>query len=139
MRTGTGETYTGSKGSEFTTLRIHTTMFDRIADVDWNVLGQRVFVDPARSAITYMTPSLTHGAYSRAVDTVAAYLAKALGVVSAPLGDTRRRPPGENKNFDAEPDAFFWRIDRRSLCRGGLGRYLLRRSVCGKYTSRPCR
>ena len=108
MKTVTGETVTGSMGSEFTILRIHPKVFDQFAQVDWNVLGRRVFVDPARNIISYMTPSLTHGAYSRAVDAVAVSFAKALGLVSAPLGDSRWRPPGADKNIGAEPDACFY-------------------------------
>ncbi len=111
---------TGSMGSRFTLYRFVPEEIPRLAKLDWNSIGRRVFIDAAHGLIALMSPSPEHEEYARGIDRTVQDLCRALGLRIATLGSTRWRRPEDPENSGAEPDACFYMgraAERRELAR----------------------
>lgn len=115
------EHYTGSMGSRYTVYRFVPEEIAQLAKLDWNVIGQGVFIDPAGGSITLMSPSPEHEKYARGVDLTVRGVCRALGVPVVALGSMRWRCPEDPERSGAEPDACFYlglSAERRDAARG---------------------
>lgn len=111
---------TGSMGSRFTLYRFIPEEIPRLAQLDWNVIGRRVFIDPVRGLIALMSPSPEHEEYARGIDRTVQDMCRAMGLRIVTLGSTRWRRPDDPENSGAEPDACFYlgmAAERRDIAR----------------------
>ncbi|MCY3753410.1 MAG: Uma2 family endonuclease [Alphaproteobacteria bacterium] len=111
---------TGSMGSRFTLYRFVPEEIPRLAKLDWNAIGRRVFIDPVRGMIALMSPSPEHEEYTRGIDRTVQDMCRALGLRIVTLGSTRWRRPDDPENSGAEPDACFYlgmAAERRDVAR----------------------
>lgn len=114
------ERSTGSMGSRYTLYRFVPEEIPRLARLDWNIIGRRVFIDPVRGLIALMSPSPEHEEYTRGIDRTVQDMCRALGLRIVTLGSTRWRRPGDPENSGAEPDACFYlgmAAERRDVAR----------------------
>ncbi len=102
------ERCTGSMGSRFTLYRFVPEEIPRLAKLDWNIVGRRVFIDPVRGLIALMSPSPEHEEYTRGIDRTVQDMCRALKLRVVTLGSTRWRRPDDPENSGAEPDACFY-------------------------------
>lgn len=102
------ERCTGSMGSQFTLYRFIPEEIPRLAKLDWNIIGRRVFIDPVCGLIALMSPSPEHEEYARGIDRTVQDICRALGLRIVTLGSTRWRRPDDPENSGAEPDACFY-------------------------------
>ena len=102
------ERCTGSMGSRYTLYRFVPDEIPRLARLDWNIIGRRVFIDPVRGLIALMSPSPEHEEYTRGIDRTVQDMCRALGLGVVTLGSTRWRRPDDPENSGAEPDACFY-------------------------------
>ena len=111
---------TGSMGSRFTFYRFVPEEIPRLAKLDWNVIGRRVFIDPIRGMVALMSPSPEHEEYTRGIDRTVQDMCRAMGLRIVTLGSTRWRRPDDPENSGAEPDACFYlgmAAERRDVAR----------------------
>ena len=110
----------GSMGSRFTLYRFFPEEIPRLAKLDWNIIGRRVFIDPVRGLIAFMSPSPEHEEYTRGIDRTVQEMCRALELRIVTLGSTRWRGPDDPENSGAEPDACFYlgpAAERRDVAR----------------------
>ena len=98
----------GSMGSRFTLYRFVPEEIPRLAKLDWNIVGRRVFIDPVRGSIALISPSPEHEEYARGIDRTVQDMCRSLGLRVVTLGSTRWRRPDDPENSGAEPDACFY-------------------------------
>ncbi len=98
----------GSMGSVCRTYRFLPEDIPRLAELDWNRLARRVFIDPVSGLIALMSPSSDHERYAGGVDRMVDAMGRSLDTRSINLGSTRWRRPGDPENTGAEPDACYY-------------------------------
>ncbi len=98
----------GSMGSLFRTYRFRPEEIPILAEIDWNRLARRVFIDPITGLIALMSPSSEHENYAGGIDRLVQDVSLAMGTRVVTLGSTRWRRPGDPERTGAEPDACFY-------------------------------
>ncbi len=103
------ETATGPMGSQFHRIdSIPLDMMDRLARMDWNLVGRRVMIDAAQGIICWMSPSSVHEGIARAADRVVEIAGSLSGQLVVIRGSTRWKRPGDPEGTGLEADASFY-------------------------------
>ncbi len=100
----------GSLGSTFWRIRVPPNIVPQMAErMDWNRLGRRVLIDPARGLIAWMAPSSAHERFAAAADRVVDRASERTGLPVVEMRGTRWKHRADDPpNTGIEPDACFY-------------------------------